>query len=49
VIDVEGRTSAPAVFAAGDVRAGGRQLLSEAIADGQRAAKAVIAALSKTS
>jgi thioredoxin reductase (NADPH) len=49
VIDVEGRTSVPAVFAAGDVRAGGRQLLSEAIADGQRAAKAVIAALSKTS
>ena len=49
VVDVEGRTSAPAVFAAGDVRAGGRQLLSEAIADGQRAAKAVIAALSKTS
>jgi thioredoxin reductase (NADPH) len=49
VVDVEGRTSAPAVFAAGDVRAGGRQYLSDAIADGQRAGKAVIAALNKTS
>jgi thioredoxin reductase (NADPH) len=49
VVDAEGRTSAPAVFAAGDVRAGGRQYLADAIADGQRAGKAVIAALSKTS
>ena len=45
VVDAEGRTSAPTVFAVGDVRAGGRQYLSDAIADGQRAAKAVVAAL----
>ena len=45
VVDEEGRTSAPAVFAAGDVRSGGRQYLTDAIADGQRAAKAVVAAL----
>jgi thioredoxin reductase (NADPH) len=48
VVDAEGRTSAPTVFAAGDVRAGARQYLSDAIADGQRAAKAVIAALKKS-
>jgi thioredoxin reductase (NADPH) len=36
------------VFAAGDVRAGARQYLSDAIADGQRAAKAVIAVLKKS-
>ena len=47
VVDAEGRTSAPAVFAVGDVRAGARQYLSDAIADGQRAARAVIAALKK--
>jgi thioredoxin reductase (NADPH) len=45
VIDTDGRTSVPTVFAAGDVRAGGRQRLADAIADGQRAAKAVVAAL----
>jgi thioredoxin reductase (NADPH) len=49
VVDVDGRTSAPTIFAAGDVRAGGRQYLADAIADGQRAAKAVVAALNKTS
>jgi thioredoxin reductase (NADPH) len=49
VVDEEGRTSAPAAFAAGDVRGGGRQYLTDAIADGQRAAKAVVAALAKTS
>ena len=49
VVDEEGRTSSPTAFAAGDVRAGGRQYLTDAIADGQRAAKAVVAALSKTS
>ncbi len=49
VVDVDGRTSAPALFAVGDVRAGGRQYLADAIADGQRAAKAVVAALNKTS
>ena len=47
VVDNEGRASAPTAFAAGDVRAGARQYLSDAIADGQRAAKAVIAALQK--
>jgi thioredoxin reductase (NADPH) len=45
VVDAEGRTSAPTVFAVGDVRAGARQSLGEAIADGARAAKAVAAAL----
>jgi len=49
VIDEVGRTSAPAVLAAGDVRAGGRPYLSDAIADGQRAAKAVVAVLTKAS
>ena len=47
VVDVDGRTSSPTVFGVGDVRAGGRQYLADAIADGQRAAKAVVAALSK--
>jgi len=47
VVDAEGRTSAPTVFAVGDVRTGARQSLSEAIADGQRAAQAVVAALKK--
>jgi thioredoxin reductase (NADPH) len=45
VTDDEGRTSAPLVFAAGDVRAGARQYLADAIADGQRVAKSVVAAL----
>jgi thioredoxin reductase (NADPH) len=45
VVDDEGRTSVPLVFAAGDVRAGTRQYLADAIADGQRVAKAVVAAL----
>ncbi len=48
VVDAEGRTSAPTVFAVGDVRAGARALLSEAIADGQRAAQAVVSALKKS-
>jgi thioredoxin reductase (NADPH) len=47
VVDAEGRASVPTVFAAGDVRAGARALLSEAIADGQRAAQAVVSALKK--
>jgi thioredoxin reductase (NADPH) len=47
VVDAEGCTSAPTVFAVGDVRAGARQSLSEAIADGQRAAQAVVAVLKK--
>lgn len=47
VADAEGRTSAPTVFAVGDVRAGSRRYLADAIADGQRAAHAVVAALKK--
>ncbi|MBV8391594.1 MAG: FAD-dependent oxidoreductase [Alphaproteobacteria bacterium] len=47
VVDAEGRTSAPTVFAVGDVRAGARQSLTEAIADGARAAKAIVTALNK--
>lgn len=49
VVDEDGRTSAPTILAVGDVRAGGRPYLSDAIADGQRAAKAVVAALTKAS
>ena len=48
VVDAEGRTSAPTVFAVGDVRTGAHQSLTEAIADGQRAARAVVAALKKS-
>jgi len=48
VADAEGRTSAPTVFAVGDVRSAAKYYLSEAIADGQRAARAVIAALKKS-
>jgi len=47
VVDAEGRTSLPAVFAVGDVRASARYYLADAIADGQRAAKAVVQALKK--
>jgi thioredoxin reductase (NADPH) len=48
VVDEGGRTSAATAFAAGDVRAGARHYLADAIADGQRAAQAVVAALAKT-
>jgi thioredoxin reductase (NADPH) len=48
VVDEGGRTSAATVFAAGDVRAGARHYLADAIADGRRAAQAVVAALAKT-
>jgi len=48
VVDAEGRTSTPMAFAAGDVRAGARYHLSDAIADGQRAAQAVVSALKKS-
>ena len=41
VVDAEGRTSAPTVFAVGDVRAGSRPYLNEAVADGERAPKAI--------
>ncbi len=48
VVDAEGRTSIPTVFAVGDVRAGARYYLAEAIADGQRAAQSVVAILKKS-
>jgi len=48
VTDGEGRTSIPTLFAAGDVRAGARYYLSEAIADGQRVAQSVVASLKKS-
>jgi thioredoxin reductase (NADPH) len=48
VVDEGGRTSAATVFAAGDVRAGARHYLADAIADGRRAAQAIVAALAKT-
>jgi thioredoxin reductase (NADPH) len=47
VVDEGGRTSAAAVFAVGDVRAGARSHLADAIADGQRAGQAVVQALKK--
>lgn len=49
VVDADGRTSMPTIFAVGDVRAGGRQYLADAIADGHRAAKAIGVTLGKTS
>jgi thioredoxin reductase (NADPH) len=45
VADSEGRTSVPLIFAAGDVRAGSREYLADAIADGQKVAKTIVAAL----
>ena len=48
VVNEGGRTSASTVFAVGDVRAGARHYLADAIADGQRAAQAIVAALAKT-
>jgi thioredoxin reductase (NADPH) len=48
VVDAEGRTSLPTAFAAGDVRAGARYYLADAIADGQRAAQSVVSALKKS-
>ena len=47
VVDEEGRTEVPLVFAAGDVRSGSQQYLANAIADGQRVARSVVAALNK--
>lgn len=47
VADDEGRTSAPSVFVAGDVRTGNRKYLADAIADGQRVAKSIVAAAKK--
>jgi len=48
VVDAEGRTSISTLFAAGDVRAGARYYLSDAIADGQRVAQSVVAILKKS-
>ncbi len=45
VADEEGRTSSATAFAVGDVRAGSRGRLPDAIADGQRAGAAIVAAL----
>jgi thioredoxin reductase (NADPH) len=47
VVDEGGRTSAATVFAVGDVRAGARQHLADAIADGQRAGQVIVQALKK--
>ncbi len=47
VVDEGGRTSAAAAFAVGDVRAGAKQTLTEAIGDGQRAGQAIVTALKK--
>jgi thioredoxin reductase (NADPH) len=47
VVDETGQTAQPLVFAAGDVRSGSREYLANAIADGQRVAKSVVAALNK--
>lgn len=47
VVDEEGRTSVPLLYAAGDVRAGSREYLADAIADGQNVAKSIVAALKK--
>lgn len=45
VVDEQGRTSMPLIFAVGDVRAGARHYIADAIADGQKVAKAIVAAL----
>ncbi|UYN97554.1 MAG: FAD-dependent oxidoreductase [Enhydrobacter sp.] len=47
VVDETGRASSPTAFAAGDVRAGSRSMLVEALADGRRAAEAIVAALKR--
>jgi thioredoxin reductase (NADPH) len=47
VVDEGGRSSAPAAFAVGDVRAGARHYLADALADGQRAGEAVVKALKR--
>jgi thioredoxin reductase (NADPH) len=47
VVDEGGHTSAPTAFAVGDVRAGARHYLADAIADGQRAGQAIATALKK--
>ena len=47
VVDEGGRTSAATAFAVGDVRAGARHYLADAIAYGQRAGQAIVTALKK--
>ncbi len=47
VVDEGGRTSEATAFAVGDVRAGARHYLADAIADGQRAGQAIVTALKK--
>lgn len=49
VVDDRGRTASPTLFAVGDVRAGTRCTLTDAVSDGQRAARAIVATLSKVS
>lgn len=48
VVDEGCRTSAATAFAVGDVRAGARHYLVDAIADGHRAGQAIVTALKKT-
>jgi thioredoxin reductase (NADPH) len=45
VVDEHGRTSTPLIFAVGDVRARARHYIADAIADGQKVAKEIAAAL----
>lgn len=47
VVDAEGLTTVAPVFAVGDVRAGSRYRLGDAIADGRRAGQAVAAVLKR--
>lgn len=47
VVDERGQTSLPLVYAAGDVRSGTKDFLKNAIADGQKVANAIVAALKK--
>lgn len=49
VVDDRGGTASPTLFAVGDVRTGTRCTLLDAVADGQRAARAVVATLSNVS
>lgn len=47
VVDEQGQTSLPLVYAAGDVRSGTTDFLKNAIADGQKVARSIVAALKK--
>jgi thioredoxin reductase (NADPH) len=47
VVDEQGCTSVASAFAVGDIRTGARQSLAEAIADGQRAGRAIAQAFDK--